>query len=54
MFSKEEKGLIILISFLVICGLWIFTYYPAKMRLERIYKIENPTFGDVMLQIFTE
>ena len=48
---KSEKGLIIFIL-LVLIGVFSFDYFYTKLRLEKIYKVENPSFIHVVLEMW--
>ena len=50
--EKICKTLTIIATILLILFILIFNYNVAKSRVQRFYKIENPTFTDVMLEIY--
>lgn len=52
MYAKIEKVFYAIIMSLIIIGLFSFRYSITKSRLERIYKIESPTFTEIMLEIW--
>ena len=51
--KKVRKSILefVIISILVV-GAFLIQYNWTENRLERIYKIENPTFIDVILEMY--
>lgn len=47
-----KENISILTIIIVIFGIFFIDYKKTELRIERLYKVNNPTFIEVMIEMF--